>query len=307
MRRTGGSYSQNCTMETPRCAISEWHFGKFPDPDDFQCWRVNFKTKKCVSASTPELIMSWILEVEMAGSMDDLTTSQSTEGESFPDLEMLDAKIASALRKIISRTSFRRRVSVEEQQARKYNRFLRERQIAYMIFGHIQSTGAYDTAQGVSDLFSICLQDDDVQDFETTWDQILFGTSEMPPENVLEDLYGNRLQGSEQIQTVFEMYNQELSRDHVAPRCQKNLKRMARQHTDQTIRTRSFKARNERIETGVWVKSQKGKTSTRKEKWDNAFNGRRPDSVQKKILVVLTTGLILVNEHNHPLLLQKVD
>ena len=42
------------------------HFGTFLlDPDDFQCWRVNFKTEVCVSTSTPELAMSWINDVEM--------------------------------------------------------------------------------------------------------------------------------------------------------------------------------------------------------------------------------------------------
>ena len=40
------------------------------------------------------------------------------EGECFPDFEMLDARTASTLRKIISSTS-RRRVSVEEQRAQK--------------------------------------------------------------------------------------------------------------------------------------------------------------------------------------------
>ena len=59
--------------------------------------------------------------MEMARSIDDLLTSQSIEGKSFPDFEMLDARIASALRKIIFNTSFRRRVSVEEQRAQKYN------------------------------------------------------------------------------------------------------------------------------------------------------------------------------------------
>ena len=44
MRRTGGTCSRNCTMETPRCAFSELHLGKFPEQDDFQCWRVSFKT-----------------------------------------------------------------------------------------------------------------------------------------------------------------------------------------------------------------------------------------------------------------------
>ena len=83
MHRTGGTHSQNCMMETPRFAISELHFGKFPDLDDFQCWRVNFKTEVCVSTSCPQLTMSWINEVEMAGSFDDLVTSQSIKGEFF--------------------------------------------------------------------------------------------------------------------------------------------------------------------------------------------------------------------------------
>ena len=37
-------------------------------------------------------------------------TSQSIEGKHFPDFEMLDAKIAFALRKIISNSHFKRRV-----------------------------------------------------------------------------------------------------------------------------------------------------------------------------------------------------
>ena len=64
----------------PRYAISVLHFGKFPDPDDFQCWRVNVETDVCVSTQFPQLTMSWINEVEMARSTDDLLTSQSIEG-----------------------------------------------------------------------------------------------------------------------------------------------------------------------------------------------------------------------------------
>ena len=114
---------------------------------------------------------------------DDLMTSQSIEGESFPDFEMLDARIASALRKIISSTSFRRRATAELQRAQKYNRFLRERRIALMTHGHFQSTGAYDAARvcRICSIFAC-----DVQDFDTRWGQILLGTSEMAPENVLE-------------------------------------------------------------------------------------------------------------------------
>ena len=87
---------------------------------------VNFKSEVCESTSTPQLTMSWINEVEMTRSMDHLMTSQSIEGQrDFPDFEMLDARIASALRRIISNTSFRRRGSVEKKRAQKYNRFLK--------------------------------------------------------------------------------------------------------------------------------------------------------------------------------------
>ena len=89
-----------------------------------------------------------------------------------------------------------------------------------MIYGHFQSTGGYDTAQGLSVLLfaynmmasKISIQDGIGQNLET---------SEMPPEMVPEGLYRNRLQVSEQLQTVFAMYNQDLSRDRVAP-SQKN-------------------------------------------------------------------------------------
>ena len=78
------------------------------------------------------------------------------KGEFFLDFEMLDANTASALKKIISNPHFRRRVSVEEQRGQKRCRFLPGR-----------ATGAYDAAQGPSDVFNICLYNDDVQDFVT--------------------------------------------------------------------------------------------------------------------------------------------
>ena len=64
--------------------------------------------------------MHWIKEVETAKSTDDPTTSQSiTKRRDFPDNEVLDAKIASALKMLLTSVHFRKRVSVEEQRAQK--------------------------------------------------------------------------------------------------------------------------------------------------------------------------------------------
>ena len=118
-----------CVMDYPIYPILEMHLGKFPDPLEFQSWPVNFKTEVCANSGFPRITIHWINEVEIAKSTDDLVTSQSIERTDFPDFEMQDAKIASALRRIISSTSFRRRVSVEEQRAQEQNRFFRGRKI----------------------------------------------------------------------------------------------------------------------------------------------------------------------------------
>ena len=55
---------------------------------------------------------------------------------------MHDAMIVSALKRLLDKhVHFRKRVSVEEQRAQKYNRFLRGRQIAWMIYEHSRATG----------------------------------------------------------------------------------------------------------------------------------------------------------------------
>ena len=68
--------------------------------------------------------MLWIKEVEMVDSMDELKSSRSVAGKKFPNFEMLDAKIASALNKIIQNSQFKKKVSLEEQKAQKEDRFL---------------------------------------------------------------------------------------------------------------------------------------------------------------------------------------
>ena len=105
------------------------HVNKFLNPSMFQFWKVSSKTEVCSDSVCPTTTMLCIKEVENAKSVDDLVTSQSTEGRDVTDFEMLDAKIASALKKTISDQHFRRTVSVEEQRAQKHDRFLRGRQI----------------------------------------------------------------------------------------------------------------------------------------------------------------------------------
>ena len=60
----------------------------------------------------------------------------------MPNFEILDARIASALNKIIHNSHFKRSISLEEQKAQKQDRFLRGMQIAFLIYEYFWVTGA---------------------------------------------------------------------------------------------------------------------------------------------------------------------
>ena len=112
---------------------------------------------------------------------------------------------------------FRKRVSIEEQRAQKDDRFSRGRQIAHMIYEHFRATGAYEAVQGVSDLFNVRLQNVNVQDFDTRWDQALLAASDIHTELIVDDLFKSKLQDSGQRQTVWTMYEQENVRNNEPP------------------------------------------------------------------------------------------
>ena len=85
---------------------------------------------------------------------------------------MLDAKIASAVKKIIQNSQFKKKVSLEEQKAQKENRFLRRRQIAFMIYDNVRVAGAHDAVLDYAQLCSVTVQDDNIQEFGTRWDEV---------------------------------------------------------------------------------------------------------------------------------------
>ena len=129
-----------------------------------------------------------IKEVEMVDSADELKSSRSIAGQDFPNFELLDARIASVLKKIIQNSQFKKKVSLEEQRAQKEDRFLRGRQIAYMIDDYSRVTGAHDTVLDYADLFSITLRNDNVQNFDTRCDEFLLSMTKILSDDVMESL-----------------------------------------------------------------------------------------------------------------------
>ena len=126
-------------------------------------------------------------------------------------------------------------VSLEEQKAQKKDRFLCGRQIAHMIYDYFRVTGAQDTVLHYADLFSVTLRKNDVQEFDTRWDDILISVTKIPPDDVLESLYKFRIRQSDQLKAALELYDMEIHQKLSMPNHQK-LKTMVKR----SIKIRNF-------------------------------------------------------------------
>ena len=200
--------------------------------------------------------MLWIKEVEMVESVDDLKSSRSIKATPGPDFELLDARIASALNKIIQNTRFKKKVSLEKMKAHKEDRFLRGRQIAYLIYEYFRVIGANDSVENYADLFTVVLRNDDIQEFDLKWDEILLSMTQIPSDDILESLYKFRIRKSEKLKTVLELYNMEIHHKKAGPDYHR-LKTMVKRSIEQNLRMKNFEARN--VETSAVVKNHRMK------------------------------------------------
>ena len=166
-------FPQNSMVGQQRRQISELQFDKFPNPQSFLVWNIRFKNQVTTCSDFPSDAMLWIKEVEMVDSLEELKSSRSVCGKIFPNFEMLDANIASALNKIIQNSQSKKKGSLEEQKVQKEDWFLRGRQIAFIFCDYFRVTGAHDTVSDYADLFSVTLHDDNIQESDTRWEDSL--------------------------------------------------------------------------------------------------------------------------------------
>ena len=256
----------------------------------FACWKIRFKTEVCTYSQFPTEAVHWIKEVEMVDSVDDLMSSSSVRGIQMPNFEVLDARIASALNRIIHNSHFKRRISLEEQKAQKEDRFLRGRQIAYLIYDYFRVIGANDSVENYAELFTIGLRNDEIQEFDSKWDGILLS----PPDDILEGLYKLRIRESEKLKTILELYDLEIYQKKIGPDYHR-LKTMVKRSIEQDIRNENFGPEMEIMKETPWSRIQ-GRNSVYKEFLEISGNGSPTGSVLEGTIAVSVTILINVEK-----------
>ena len=247
-----GDFSKEYGADQQRLQISVLPFDKFPTPATFVYWKIRFKTEVCTCSQFPTEAMLWITEVEMVDSVDELKSSSSVRGIRMPDFEVLDARIASALNRIIHNS------------------------IAYLIYEYFRVNGANDSVDNCADLFTFALRNDDIQEFDSKWDGFLLSMTKIPPDDILEGWYKLRIRESEKLKTVLELCDLEIHQKKVGPDYHR-LKTMVKISIEQDSRNKNFGTRNGNYERNAVVKNQETKQRGRRilgDCWQWEANGQ---------------------------------
>ena len=191
------------TAKTTDIGTSVW---ETPTPSSFVYWKIRFKTEVSACSDFPLDAMLWMKEVEMVDSVDELKSSRSIAGKDFPNFELFDARTASSLNKIIQNSDFKKKVSLEEQKAQRIGFYEEDRSLSWSttIFDLLEPMIQYWITLTFSlSLFSMLM----LGEFDTRWDEVLLSMTKIPSDDCLESLHKLRIHKSDQLKTVFELYD----------------------------------------------------------------------------------------------------
>ena len=237
--------------------------------------------------------MHWIKEVEMVDSVDDLKSSSSKRGIQMPKFW------SNRCEDCFSTEPNHPEYPLQEKGQSG------GRQIAYLIYEYFPVTGANDSAENYADLFTVVLQNDDIQEFDSKRDEILLSMTQIPPDEVLESLCKWKIRESEKLKTVLELYNMEIHQKKAWPHYHR-WKTMVKRSIEQNLRIKNFHARIGNFETSAVVKNHRGQNSVNQGLWEIVGSGKLTGSVRKETIAVSVTISISVQKRHSRTLLQDL-
>ena len=87
-----------------------------------------------------------------------------------------------------------------------------------MIYDQFRVTGTHDSVENYTDLFTIVLRNDDIQEFDSKCGRnIMLSMTKIPHDDILEGLHKLRIRESEKLKTVLELYDLETHQKKLGP------------------------------------------------------------------------------------------
>ena len=215
----GGDSSKSYGADQKRLQISDLHFDNTSlHQPRFACWKLRFKTEVCTCSQFPTEAMQWIQRSGVgwfSGWIVDLRHLLVVFQCRILKYSMRGLPQHWTKSSII--LLLKRRISLEEQRAQKEDRFLRGRQIAYLIyeyFGSLEPRFCRKTMPTYLQLFFEVMKFRNSirsgTEFYCLWRKSQLMT-------IFEGLYKLRIRESDKLKTVLELYDLEIHEKKIGP------------------------------------------------------------------------------------------
>ena len=113
---------------------------------------------------------------------------------------------------------------------------------AYMIYDNFKISGKGEALLGFNDLLRVQLNNDNMEGFDTRWDEVLLSMTDVPDEDSLDKCTKKKF--SEELTLLVALYLQDTVQKGEAASYSR-LKEMVPRYVGQKIRDKNFNARNE--------------------------------------------------------------
>ena len=142
--------------------------------------------------------------------------------------------------------------------------------------------------------FTIVLRNDDIQEFDSKWDEISLSTTKIPSDDILESLYKLRIRESEKLKTVLELDNMEIHQKKAGPDYHR-LKTMVKRSIEQDVRNKNLAPGMDIMKETPWSRIRE-QNSVYKKFLEIVGNGSPTGSVPEETIAVSATMSISVGK-----------
>ena len=167
-----------------------------------------------------------------------------------------------------------------------------------MIYEYFRVTGANDSVENLADLFTIVLRNDDMQEFDSKWDEILLSITQIPTVDILEGLYKFRIRESEKLKTVLELYDLQTHQKKLGLDYHR-LKTMVKRSIEQNLRPEMETLKHApwsriRVITELWEIVRSSLCTSSKQRGGGSECKRLAQSQKTEVCVVGTAALLFM-------------
>eukprot|EP00435_Cladocopium_sp_Y103_P069313 s659_g33.t1 len=170
----------------------------FPHAESYRNWRVRTREAVMSASTDPDKAFDWISETWAEGRMIEKL-------KDVGKFTTLDAKLLSALYILIG--DFARKVDTYKEVQASNKKYVRGRQVLFMMHDHFSTNIKHGATYALQDLFSVKLKGDSLRGFISSWDQVIAGIPKIPDISVLETLFFNQEQNSKAIAHDLQEYH----------------------------------------------------------------------------------------------------